>query len=121
MKIVSDTHTHWDAEDNQISPGTVFDCPDEVAKSKIAKGTARVAEPQSVAKTVEEVVPAVDATETTSRMESLVEACALLDEDDDALWTGSGVPTTDALSEAVGFKVKAAERDEAWALASDSP
>lgn len=51
----------------------------------------------------------------------LVDAIAKMDKDNPSLWTKSGTPTTDALSEAVGYAVNAQQRDAAWQTYEEVP
>lgn len=50
-----------------------------------------------------------------SRLVALVDAIGKFDKSDPSLWTGSGLPKTEALAAVTGGPVTAAERDAAWA------
>lgn len=50
-----------------------------------------------------------------SRLKALIDTISKLDKADASLWTGSGLPKTEALAAATGGPVTAAERDAAWA------
>lgn len=49
------------------------------------------------------------------RQAAIIAEIGKLPLDDDTLWTNSGKPDAGALSERLGFRVSAAERDAAWA------
>jgi hypothetical protein len=61
-------------------------------------------------------------TDPVERIEAIKAAIAGLDKDDKRAWTKDGRPNLDALSEAAGFRVTAAERDQAFIeLQPDAP
>lgn len=49
------------------------------------------------------------------RQAAIIAEIGKLPLDDDTLWTNSGKPDASALSERLGFRISAAERDAAWA------
>jgi len=57
----------------------------------------------------------VEPQDKVARAELITTAMNQLDTENPSLWTQSGKPYTEALSELVGFEVTAAERDELWA------
>lgn len=121
MKIVSDTHTQ-DTPTGLVPPGTVFECPDSIAKQKIAQGSAREATENDMAA----AVPAVSEGDggdgsgnDDDRSDKIVDAVMGLDENDKSLWTSDGKPKTEAITAVTGFAVTATERDEAWTLVQD--
>ena len=147
MKIVSKTHTHDMGPGRVYPPDTVFDCPAEAARRKIEAGTAREADEDDSVVALQQPGKTENPTGTggagddtggagddtggagddtspepptgNERADAIVEACLELDENNKELFTGSGAPTTKALSEEVGFEVSAAERDVAWAEVQD--
>jgi len=53
--------------------------------------------------------------EIAARLQAIRDAVAKLDPADQALWTGSGKPKTEAISAVLGWNVSALERDNALA------
>lgn len=75
---------------------------------------------QETAQTTEKSPPAqqsqvATAEEIAQRLQDIRDAVAKLDPADQALWTGSGKPKTEAISAILGWNVSAVERDNALA------
>jgi len=81
-------------------PGARVDLPESEAARLAAKGRIRI-------------IPEVD---QVIRLDRLVELAVALDRGDTSLWTKSGKPTTEALSELAGMPVSAQDRDAAWKI-----
>lgn len=83
----------------------------DISKTQLA---AIKVEPMLV---LEEAKPAKpsEPTDPAGRIAAVKAAVAKLDKADAALWTRDGRPNLDALSDAAGFRVAAAERDQALA------
>nr|WP_314710634.1 hypothetical protein [uncultured Comamonas sp.] len=62
----------------------------------------------------------VSTEEMAKRMQDIRDAVAKLDPADQALWTGSGKPKTEAISGILGWNVSATERDSALELGGKS-
>ncbi len=127
MQIVSDTHTQGVRGEKPhvivyIPPGTPFECPDEIALTKIAEGRARAVTAVDIARTQHVADPVggesdPESTEGTSdeRFDELVGACLELDSADTSLFLADGRPKVEALAKVLGGAVTAEERDLAWA------
>lgn len=72
------------------------------------------AEPMLVIEGAKPAKPS-EPTDPAERIASVKTAVAKLDKNDAALWTRDGRPSLDVLSDAAGFRVAAAERDQALA------
>lgn len=124
MEIVSDRYTQrvkrGPKEIEYLAPGTVFECPDEIAREKIASGRFRRPTATDRAKAEEaETATGPDSDEgQVGELDEVVAAILELEEGE-ANYLGDGRPRTGALSKALGRTVSAEERDRAWAELQD--
>ncbi len=59
-------------------------------------------------------------TDPVVRQAAIKVAIASLDREDESLWLKSGAPDAKAVTEVLGWKVTAAERDEVWGAQQDA-
>lgn len=138
--LMNDSTTVLRAPDGttvEIPPGTPLEC--ENAAELVERGLARWADevaadaarvrvdPGSQTETRTDPAPNTGGGNTdagggsdTERDDAIVASMIGLDAENTALFTADGRPTVEAVSQAAGFAVNAADRDRLWAVVSST-
>lgn len=96
-----------DHDNQRIEPGAMIDLEDQAAAPLLTAQVIELAVGQAAAATVP--------TDPAERQAAIVTAIGQLNPGDAALFTGAGVPKTEAIAAITGWPVSAKERDAAWA------